>query len=510
MPLRLLARIHGLPAPIRRTLVIVLLAGTLAAGEAWFADRAAKGAVPAVFVFSLPLPADMARTTGLDRSPAIISVTLAGTFSDWNPDDTAFRLAPDHPTAGPRWSLRLPLPPGTHQYKFVLRVAGRSEPAWVHDAANPQHVPDAFGGSNSIHATPDDTLTRLLFRVLVGGTLAVLLLLLAADGIGRLVFRLGLKREWRVAAVFIALLALANTGAALWNMADRQALALRSALDQVGLVHAWLASQGLEFQRLAEPVHRARAADLLAGGFSALRARTGTHAGAGPRAAVSELVLFDARQEAVGWFMRRENTKLLGELVAAAGAGTAGFWRSTVFGPLFARHAADRARGAAIPAVHHARVTGDWTADGTPELRRRMGDLGWRLVLAPVTRGTDVMAWFGAVVQPAAWTAVVDRGLLGNLVATLLVIACAVAWQLARPRPAEVDEAGFAAFCTTYRVSKRERELVTLLVQGLANLEIAERLFISPATVKVHVANIYRKCRVKNRVGLVSRIRERR
>lgn len=42
-------------------------------------------------------------------------------------------------------------------------------------------------------------------------------------------------------------------------------------------------------------------------------------------------------------------------------------------------------------------------------------------------------------------------------------------------------------------LSKRELEIVRLFAQGLAEISIAERLFISPATVHNHITNIYRK-----------------
>jgi ATP/maltotriose-dependent transcriptional regulator MalT len=53
-------------------------------------------------------------------------------------------------------------------------------------------------------------------------------------------------------------------------------------------------------------------------------------------------------------------------------------------------------------------------------------------------------------------------------------------------------------------LSRREREVFELLVQGRSNPEIARTLFISESTVKVHVRHIYEKFGVRTRVEAVA------
>lgn len=48
-------------------------------------------------------------------------------------------------------------------------------------------------------------------------------------------------------------------------------------------------------------------------------------------------------------------------------------------------------------------------------------------------------------------------------------------------------------------LTKRERAVLTLLVEGLNNNEIAEKLVVSPSTVKSHVSHILAKLNVTNR-----------
>ncbi len=58
--------------------------------------------------------------------------------------------------------------------------------------------------------------------------------------------------------------------------------------------------------------------------------------------------------------------------------------------------------------------------------------------------------------------------------------------------------------CEKHNISAREQEIIRLVCKGKSNREIADKLFISLPTVKLHVSNIYRKVKVKNRVQLTN------
>jgi DNA-binding NarL/FixJ family response regulator len=65
-----------------------------------------------------------------------------------------------------------------------------------------------------------------------------------------------------------------------------------------------------------------------------------------------------------------------------------------------------------------------------------------------------------------------------------------------------VDAENVQRVSSRFNVSAREREVLSFLIEGLSNKEIADRLNISPATVRNHVHSIFEKTDMSNRVEL--------
>ena len=61
-------------------------------------------------------------------------------------------------------------------------------------------------------------------------------------------------------------------------------------------------------------------------------------------------------------------------------------------------------------------------------------------------------------------------------------------------------------FIKNFSITKREQEIIIALLDGKSNKELANALFISEKTIEAHLANIYKKLGVKNRLELFSHI----
>ncbi|MFJ4714270.1 response regulator [Streptomyces sp. NPDC088785] len=92
-----------------------------------------------------------------------------------------------------------------------------------------------------------------------------------------------------------------------------------------------------------------------------------------------------------------------------------------------------------------------------------------------------------AIRAAAAGQSVLDREVQDRLLATVRTTAPAAAPSL----PADI--------------TPREREVWTLIGQGLPNRAIAEKLFISEATVKTHINNLFAKAGIRDRADAVRR-----
>jgi DNA-binding CsgD family transcriptional regulator len=120
------------------------------------------------------------------------------------------------------------------------------------------------------------------------------------------------------------------------------------------------------------------------------------------------------------------------------------------------------------------------------------------LAMLPAFALLDFFGW----VLPLGFRPPRDLSLLpAFLIVMSLALVIAAVLEILEPdalHPPQID----AAFLEKRGFTKREAEVLPLLLQCLSYKEMGERLFISPGTVRSHVVHIYQKAGVKTRLEL--------
>ena len=92
----------------------------------------------------------------------------------------------------------------------------------------------------------------------------------------------------------------------------------------------------------------------------------------------------------------------------------------------------------------------------------------------------------------------------GQSLAVAEVVTLASNLRFGDESPIAPSEAPAPTIGNTHRLTRREREVLQLLIEGKSDQEIAAELFISRSTASRHVANIFQKIDVKSRAAAVS------
>ena len=129
-------------------------------------------------------------------------------------------------------------------------------------------------------------------------------------------------------------------------------------------------------------------------------------------------------------------------------------------------------------------------------------------VFAALAAGADGYIMKGATAQQltAALTAVNEGTAWLDPAIARLVLSNV---QKQKSEDTTTDSINYKAGKNTYGLTEREMEVLALIVDGLSNPEIAEKLFITRATAKAHVHSILQKLYVDDRTqAAVTAMRE--
>lgn len=111
---------------------------------------------------------------------------------------------------------------------------------------------------------------------------------------------------------------------------------------------------------------------------------------------------------------------------------------------------------------------------------------------------TQARAALAEAANAAAVAAQTTRSMAAALDEMLVVLAASERAEIQAPRPADDHDRRTGA------LSPREREVLALVAEGRSNKAIAAALFVSPNTVKTHVASLLTKLHANSRSHLAA------
>lgn len=111
-------------------------------------------------------------------------------------------------------------------------------------------------------------------------------------------------------------------------------------------------------------------------------------------------------------------------------------------------------------------------------------------------------AILGAITQILSGITVLDQKVMAHLTELMAVNLGRKNGSIAN------DESGNTTYDISTELTSREKEICSLMVEGLTNKQIADRLYISEGTVKNYISNIYDKTGIHDRVKLIVELRK--
>lgn len=75
-------------------------------------------------------------------------------------------------------------------------------------------------------------------------------------------------------------------------------------------------------------------------------------------------------------------------------------------------------------------------------------------------------------------------------------------------KSSDLENVDLTLFYQLNKITCREKDIIELIIAGASNNEIAEKLFISFHTVRSHLNNIYRKCKISERSELLTLVKK--
>jgi LuxR family transcriptional regulator of csgAB operon len=142
----------------------------------------------------------------------------------------------------------------------------------------------------------------------------------------------------------------------------------------------------------------------------------------------------------------------------------------------------------------------DGLGNSASDLERMIGQMGKKsIILYNFQPKANIRQWIAAGVVGF----LLKNDSAQTMVNAIKLVMCGQIWIPRQAMILDEDEFSISSNASrrqAYRLTKREREILAIVAAGSTNSEVADKLYISPHTVKVHIQNIFKKIGVPNRV----------
>jgi len=273
-------------------------------------------------------------------------------------------------------------------------------------------------------------------------------------------------------------------------------------MENLNIIHHFMRSEGINFDKMQHPDTKTSIKRSLKKFFWNFRTANEPIQYTSVYSTINRIVLFDNNKKIIAVGDRKElPLSLKGKKREKY---ISRMYGKLIFAPLFKKITRKSAFGKAV----YGSISKNAIGKLPPDFARHSLLLDFNLMLSPILHNQIIAGYYGIMIFPRAYGTTIGDSLLIHIIWGLIIIVFSSVYFFFRLRPPAIDQNRLIFFYKKANITKREQEIIELLIKGRSYQEIAKKLFISLKTVKAHTYNIYQKAQVKNRVALINEIKE--
>lgn len=447
--------------------------------------------------FELPLPDTIAEKYNIPINPEVEKVIIAGFFSDWNPSDKNYLMKKIPDSNGKiKWTYELVLPPGDHQYKFVVYLKNKSEPVWTQDNDSYKDVFNGLGSYNSI-------LSIRSYEKIRGVLLSVIYILLIFTSISLLYLlssRSGVNNAPSVIIIFVVICNILFAGFYLNNNRSNHILISKSIISILNN------ELGNYFSKKTDYIAESKNIFNIYNYFLWYKLDKMGIKDLSKRFKYASLIFFDNNFNIVSYDYRyfsghEKKDRISDEMIKSILTG------------YFENHIKN-VKGKNIDAVNYKipsyqqLFTATHFIRNSKNFRTSNHDFSFNIdtFFYPCVVNNEIQGYYGVLFSGEP-IRVLNNFIIANIVFLFVIVGLLFLLSFIKKEKELDDFEKLDCVFERFNITAREKDIIICLLKGESNKTIAYSLNISKKTVDNHIYNIFHKTGANNRIELINLIR---